>query len=174
VEAQRELIEPMRTQLDLLDFRVNGSFAGSHTNASSLGLEVVMTRLLAELIEQRGVLTRIAGTELGTRLAETPQQVKEILESALELLETRAAEIAEIAEKEHTALDTLDRLRIELRVPDEVASLDPEKAILESKYAPYRAFFEQRRTYAETQRLSQILRMKIAIERMEIPIGRAK
>jgi hypothetical protein len=59
-------------------------------------------------------------------------------------------------------------------VPDEVASLDPEKAILESKYAPYRAFFEQRRTYAETQRLSQILRMKIAIERMEIPIGRAK
>jgi hypothetical protein len=171
VASQRELTKSLQLKLDSLDEHFHSRIANANTNATLPVLESTLRQLISELVEQRSVLAQAVGGDAGMRLIETPEQRKERVSAGLEVLESRASDIAE---RERAEFQKLDRLRVDLNVPEEVATLDPEKAMLQPKYSAYREFFNQVWVCEETRRLSTILRMKIATERIDTVLPRSK
>ncbi|MCW5552727.1 MAG: hypothetical protein KIS67_11290 [Verrucomicrobiae bacterium] len=92
----------------------------------------------------------------------TPEQVRRQIEAA------RTAQ----QEKIDAATDHMESLRVELRVPDDIAVMDADKAMDDPRLVQYRAYFEAKSTRDGVRRFGQVLYEKLATEEIQLDLFR--
>lgn len=164
VESQSRAISSLQAKVE--DFENNSQLAGGSNLSvpATSSQESQLGRVLAELVEQRSNLLALIRSSGGLKTIESREEVARRAEAAVATLEQR---FAEQQKKQTDAYEKLDRLRVELNVPDDVATVDFETAVYNPRLSQYRTYFEARRTCDELRRFTQILNMKLASERLD-------
>lgn len=164
VETQSQAISSLQAKVE--DFENNSQLAGGSNLSvpATSSQESQLGRVLAELVEQRSNLLALIRSSGGLKTIESREEVARRTEAAIATLEQR---FAEQQKKQTDAYEKLDRLRVELNVPDDVATVDFETAVYNPRLTRYRPYFEARRTCDELRRFTQILNLKLASERLD-------
>ena len=147
--------------------RLEGTFPSRSTEPPPFNSENrELGNRLAELaILQSNMLAMVEKLSPQARRPESPEEIQRQRNERIQVLESQ---LAEQQRKVESANQKVEELRTSLNVPDDVAALDNDKALDLPSLKTYWPYFEARREKDLVRRLAEILRMKVAAEKLDL------
>ena len=167
IESESLLVAELRTKVGNLEGGSRLTASSDPTSFASPSRDSQLEQVLAELIKQRSALMALSRASDQSKDVETPDQMKHRAEAGIAVLEQT---FAEQQKKASDALEKLDRLRVQLNVPDDVAKLNLDTALYDPQLIRYRPYFEARKVCDQILRFRDILNLKLESERLDVSL----
>ncbi len=160
-------------QLDFLtkqaDAQVEGAIRVLKSKRDALGdrIKSLQARLAAAGTETNTTVTS-KGTAAGT-VDDEETQIRRLEQALARLKSANTPEEARkrMQQKLAAATEQVDKLRVSLSVPDEIAVMDAAKGMDDPRLAKYRAYFEAKHSREEARRFAKVLEMKLASDEID-------
>lgn len=169
MESQTQLLADLRSKL--ADVQEELGWLKPPAAASAQSSPVELNRRISELAEQQArLLAWFQRQSPQVMESVSPEQQQLVREKGIAILEERLSEQLKAFEDSQASLDSL---RVNLSVPDEIAMIDPDKATDDPRLSAYRSFFEAKRKRDRLRGFARILETKLAAEKMDLSIPRS-
>lgn len=169
MESQTQLLADLCSKLE----QVQQDLGWLKTSATASGQSspAELNRRISELAEQQArLLAWFQQQAPNTVESVSPEQRQRLREAGIAVLDARLAEHLKAIEDSETMLE---RLRMGLGVPDELAIMDSDKGADDPRLSAYRSYFEAKRKRDKLLMFARILETKLIAEKIDVSIPRS-